>query len=123
MPVSNVWRDYNIQRIRRYTSIPKLITVARSYLKNYSSELYALISTLERAQQLQELGLALLGEQFEAEKKLSHEVRSLIVACHHHHALIAKTNFMDLEHDLLDADAHLHALNGLLIGNKKSLHA
>lgn len=117
MSFSNVWRDYNIQRERRYRDIPKLLKLSRGYLKHNERELYTLISTMERAEQLKDLGLALLGEQFEAEKLLSKEIRALIVHCRHHHALIAKNAYMDLEHELLDADAHLHAHHALLIGH------
>lgn len=117
MSFSNVWRDYNIQRERRYRDIPKLLKLSRGYLKQNEREVYALVTTMERAQQLKDLGLALLGEQFEAEKKLSKEIRAVIVHCRHHHALIAKNTYMDLEHELLDADAHLHAHHSLLIGH------
>lgn len=114
---SNVWRDYNIQRQRRYRFIPKLITVSRGYLKNNQREIYAITETAERCQQLKDLGFALLGEQFDAEKKLTKEIRALIVLCKDHPALLAKNAYMDIEHELFDADAHLHALHALLIGS------
>lgn len=117
MSFSNVWRDYNIQRERRFRYLPKLITVSRGYLKTHGREIYAITEQLERARQLKDLGLTLLGEQFEAEKKLSKEIRAFIVLCKHHPALLAKNTYMDLEHELLDADAHLHALHALLIGS------
>ena len=119
MPFSNAWRDYNIQRQRRYTQIPKLIAVARGYLKTHEHELYKLVESTERARQLKNLGLALLGDQFEEEKKLSKEIRTVIVFCKHHPALLLKNAYMEIEHELLDADAHLHALHTLIIGSHK----
>ncbi|OGH62047.1 MAG: hypothetical protein A2848_01785 [Candidatus Magasanikbacteria bacterium RIFCSPHIGHO2_01_FULL_50_8] len=118
MSFSNVWRDYNTQRHRRYRDIPKLIALSRGYLKEEQPAIYSLIEATERAEKLKELGLALLGEQFEAEKILSKHIRTTLVLCHHHHALLAKNAYMDLEHELRDADAHLHALHSLLIGSK-----
>lgn len=116
---SNVWRDYNIQRDRRFRYLPKLIDVSRGYLKNNEREIFAITESAERCKQLKDLGLALLGEQFDAEKKLTKEIRSFIVLCRHHHALLAKNAYMDLEHELLDADAHMHALHSLLIGSSR----
>jgi hypothetical protein len=115
----NVWNDYNTQRDRRYRYIPKLIAVSQSYLKNHSREIYRITETIERSKQLGRMGFALLGEQFETEKKLSHEIRGIIALCKHHHALLLKNSYMDVEHELLDADAHMHALTALLIGSHK----
>ncbi len=115
----NVWRDYNTQRERRYHYLPKLISVSRGYLKNNQREIFAITETVERCRQLKALGLALLGEQFDAEKKLTKEIRSFIILCKHHPALLAKNAYMDLEHELLDADAHMHALQALIIGSQK----
>lgn len=120
MPFSHAWRDYNIQRQRRYRHIPKLIALARGYLKATPNDLYTLIEAAERAEQLRDVGLALLGEQFEAEKNLSRHIRTVVVHCHHHPALLAKNDYMDVEHELLDADAHLHALHTLIIGSRRA---
>lgn len=119
MSFSHVWRDYNTQRERRYRDIPKILKLSRAYVSDHQDEMYEIVELLERAKQLKALGLALLGEQFEAEKKLSKAVRGFIAHCHHHHALLIKNAYMDLEHELLDADAHLHALHSLLIGKHK----
>ncbi len=114
---SNVWRDYNIQRQRRHDYIPKLIAVAQPYLRNHEREMYAITETAERSKQFKKMGVALLGEQFETEKKLSREIRGIIALCKHHHALLLKNTYMDIEHELLDADAHIHGLSSILIGS------
>lgn len=119
MSFSHVWRDYNTQRERRYREIPKLVKLARAYVDDHRDDMYELVELAERAKQLKALGLTLLGEQFEAEKQLSKATRKFIVHCHHHHALLLKNSYMDVEHELLDADAHLHALHSLLIGKRK----
>ncbi len=120
MPFSAVWRDYNIQRERRYKVAPKLMHLAWGYLAEYQKEMLQLTEDLERAHQLKEFGFTLVGEQFEAEKKLSKDLRQLLIKCHHHHALILKDVFREHEHDLLDAEAHLHVLQGLVIGTKRT---
>ncbi len=116
MSFSTVWRDYNTQRDRRYGVIPKLLALCGGYLKDKQKELLAITETLERASKLKEFGFALVGEQFESEKQLSKEIRALLVHCHYHHALLAKNAYTDIEHDLLDADAHMHALQSLIVG-------
>ncbi len=121
MSFSTVWQDYNTQRLRRYGMVPKLIAIARPFVTTKEKELHALMETLERARKLQEFGFALLGEQFEEEKKLGKEIRTFLICCHHHHALLLKTAYMDFENDLLDAEAHMHALAGLVVGLHRKL--
>ena len=50
MSFSNVWRDYNTQRHRRYRDIPKLIALSRGYLKEEQPAIYSLIEATERAE-------------------------------------------------------------------------
>lgn len=119
MSFSTVWRDYNTQRQRRYQLIPQLTHLARGYVRDQEKQLFTLTETLERARKLQEFGFALVGEQFDEEKKLSKEIRSFLIHCHYHHALLLKDVYRDMEHDLLDAEAHMHALQGLIVGEHR----
>jgi hypothetical protein len=80
----------------------------------------ALTESLERARQLKAFGFTLIGQQFDAEKQLSKDIRALLIQCHHYHAMILKDVFREHEHDLLDAEAHLHVLQQLVIGTKRA---
>ena len=120
MSFSTVWHDYNIQRTRRYDLVPKLLAVARPFLHDTKEkEISRLVETAERAKKMQEFGFALIGEQFEEEKNLGKELRSFLTNCHHHHALLLKNSYRDIENDLLDAEAHIHAHQGLIIGHHR----
>ena len=120
MSFSAVWRDYNTQRDRRYHVCPKLIKLAWGYLPNYRKEMLLITESLERARQLKTFGFTLVGQQFDAEKQLSKDIRALMVHCHHHHALILKDAFREQEHDLLDAEAHMHVLQQLVVGTTRA---
>ncbi len=95
----------------------RLIGLARPYLDERRILTTPFAACATRAEELSQFGLALLGEQFDAEKKLSREARALITACRHHHPLIIKDSYRELEHDLLDADMHLHVLGELIAGH------
>lgn len=115
-PSSMAWQDYNTQRERRYHLIPKLIRISRAYLKESERPVSTLTAAHERARQMKEFGFSLIGEQFEAEKDLTKAVRAFLIQCHHHHALLARTDFCEIHHDLIDAEAHLSALSSIIIG-------
>lgn len=116
MSAPSVWHEFTTQRLRRYHLVPKLLRLARGYLAKEEKIVLDLTARLDRARHLQSLGLILLGEQMEAEKNFTREVHTLLVCCQHHHSLILKNDFCDLQHELLDAEAHLTALQGLLVG-------
>lgn len=116
MSFPTTWRDYNTQRARRYRLVPRLIACARPFTTDHSQLAYQIREGLERSRQLQAFGLTLLSEQFDQEKKLSKEIRAFLIRCHSHHALIAKNNFQELQHELLDAEAHLNTLASLITG-------
>lgn len=118
MSFSTAWRDYNTQRGRRYRDVPKLITLGRGFVSEEKA-CHTLTETTERCRQLKEFGFALIGEQFQAERELGAAVRAFLVRCHHHHALTMQTTFTDLEHELLDAEAHLHALHSIIVGHAR----
>lgn len=111
-----MWQEFTAQRLRRYHLVPKLLRLASGYLVKEEKIIAALTEKFDRTRHLQSMGLILLGEQMEAEKKFTREVHILLVCCHHHHSLIIKNDFCDLQHEILDAEAHLAALQGLLVG-------
>ena len=119
MPFSHLWRDYNTQRDRRLHLIPKLILVSQSYVHTQKNQVTELHEAGEHARQMKEFGFALIGEQFAAEKNFSKQIRSFLIACHHHPALIAKISFHDIEHELLDAEAQMHMLHTFIIGTER----
>lgn len=121
MSLSTLWRDYNTQRHRRYRAMARLIALGRPYLSQRRLALTPFEETAARAQELSKFGLALLGEQFDAEKKLSRDIRTLVGECKHFHTLILKDSYRELEHDLLDADMHLHVLGELIVGHRAHL--
>lgn len=117
MSFPTLWRDYNTQRQRRYRAIERLVHLARPFLDTRRVPTTPFNESATRAQELSQFGLALLGEQFDAEKKLSRNARKLISECRHFHTLTLKDTYQELEHDLLDADMHLHVLGELIVGH------
>lgn len=98
------WSDVEVQMQRRYNLIPNLVSTVQAYMKHEASTLEKVTAARNAA-----MGASTLPQHAAAENMLSGALKSLFAVAEQYPDLKANQNFLDLQHELRDAEDKIMA--------------
>lgn len=102
--VTEAWSDIDVQLKRRYDLIPNLVET----VKGYASHESAVFTQVTQARSAA-MNAKTLPEHAQAENALSGTLKSLFAVSEAYPDLKANQNFLDLQHELTDAEDKIQA--------------
>ncbi len=93
------WSDIEVQMKRRYDLIPNLINTVKGYASHESS----VFQNVTKARSVA-MGAQTLEDHAQAENMLTNTLKSLFAVSENYPALQAAQNFLELQHELTDAE-------------------
>ncbi|MEK7452526.1 MAG: LemA family protein [Patescibacteria group bacterium] len=109
------WSDINVQLKRRYDLIPNLINTVKGYASHESSVFENVTKARSAA-----MGAHTMGEHAQAENMLTNTLKSLFAVAESYPALQASQNFLELQHELTDAEDKIQAARRFYNGNVRN---
>ncbi len=98
------WSDIDVQLKRRYDLIPNLVESVKGYAAHEKDALEAVVNARAKA-----MGAQSPAERAQAENMLSGTLKSLFALSEAYPDLKANQNFLDLQHELRDAEDKIMA--------------
>ena len=98
------WSDIEVQMKRRYDLIPNLVETVKGYVKHEEGTLTKVIEARNKA-----MGATTSAEHAQAENMLSGTLKSLFALSEAYPDLKANQGFLDLQHELRDAEDKIQA--------------
>ena len=109
------WSDIEVQMKRRYDLIPNLVNVVKGYAAHESSVFENVTAARAAA-----MGARTLDEHAKAENQLSSTLKTLFAVSENYPSLQASQNFLDLQHELTDAEDKIQAARRFYNGNVRA---
>jgi LemA protein len=106
------WSDIEVQMKRRYDLIPNLINTVKGYATHEASVFEQVTKARASA-----MGAQTLEEHAQAEGMLTNTLKSLFAVSENYPALQASQNFLELQHELRDAEDKIQAARRFYNGN------
>lgn len=103
--VEAAWSDIDVQLKRRYTLIPNLVETVKGYAAHEAKTLQAVVEARNRAQAAD----GAPDQQAKAENMLTGALRSLFALAEQYPNLKANENFLSLQRDLSEIEAHIQS--------------
>ena len=102
--VDESWSDIEVQMKRRYDLIPNIINTVKGYAKHEDSVFTKVTEARATA-----MGARTMKDHAQAENMLSETLKSLFAVSEAYPQLQASTNFLQLQHELTDAEDKIMA--------------
>src|SRR3990167_4596693 len=102
--VEEAWSDIEVQMKRRYDLIPNIVSTVKGYTKHEDSVFTKVTEARTAA-----MGAKTMQEHAKTENMLSETLKSLFAVSEAYPALQASTNFLQLQHELTDAEDKIMA--------------
>lgn len=102
--VDEAWSDIEVQMKRRYDLIPNIVNTVKGYAAHEASVFEKVTEARATA-----MGAKTMKEHAAAENMLSETLKSLFAVSEAYPALQASTNFLQLQHELTDAEDKIMA--------------
>ncbi|MBI4435513.1 LemA family protein [Candidatus Uhrbacteria bacterium] len=102
--VDESWSDIEVQLKRRYDLIPNIVNTVKGYASHESTVFEKVTEARTMA-----MGAKTMKEHAQAENMLSETLKSLFAVSEAYPALQASTNFLQLQHELTDAEDKIMA--------------
>ena len=102
--VDEAWSDIEVQMKRRYDLIPNIVNSVKGYAAHESSVFQNVTEARNAA-----MGARTMKEHAQAENMLSETLKSLFAVSEAYPALQASQNFLQLQHELTDAEDKIMA--------------
>lgn len=110
--VEEAWSDISVQMKRRYDLIPNLINTVKGYA-THESGVFERVTAARTAA----MGAHSLSEHAEKESALTSTLKTLFAVSENYPALQASQNFLELQHELTDAEDKIQAARRFYNGN------
>ena len=111
------WSDIEIQLKRRYDLIPNLVSTVKGYAA-HESGIFEKVSQARSAA----MGAQTPAQHAAAENMLSSTLKSLFAVSEAYPDLKANQNFLDLQHELRDAEDKIQAARRFYYANARDLN-
>ena len=111
------WSDIEVQLKRRYDLIPNLVNTVKGYATHESSAFENVTKARSAA-----MGAQTPAEHAAAENMLSSTLKSLFAISEAYPDLKANQNFLDLQHELRDAEDKIQAARRFYNANARDLN-
>lgn len=111
------WSDIEVQLKRRYDLIPNLVSAVKGYAAHEASAFENVTKARSAA-----MGAQTPGEHAAAENMLSGTLKSLFAISEAYPDLKANQNFLDLQHELRDAEDKIQAARRFYNANARDLN-
>jgi len=111
------WSDIEVQLKRRYDLIPNLVSTVKGYATHESSAFENVTKARAAA-----MGAQTPAEHAAAENMLSSTLKSLFAISEAYPELKANQNFLDLQHELRDAEDKIQAARRFYNANARDLN-
>lgn len=109
------WSDILVQMKRRYDLIPNLVNTVKGYASHESSVFENVTNARAAA-----MGASTLEEHAKAESALTGTLKTLFAVSENYPALQASQNFLELQHELRDAEDKIQAARRFYNGNARA---
>jgi LemA protein len=110
--VDEAWSDIEVQLKRRYDLIPNIVNTVKGYAKHESSVFEKVTKARTEAMQAKTM-----EGHAEKENMLSETLKSLFAVAENYPQLQASDNFLQLQHELTDAEDKIQASRRFYNGN------
>ncbi len=111
------WSDIEVQLKRRYDLIPNLVNAVKGYATHESTAFENVTKARAAA-----MGAQTPGAHAQAENTLSQTLKSLFAVSEAYPDLKANQNFLDLQHELRDAEDKIQASRRFYNANARDLN-
>jgi len=111
------WSDIEVQLKRRYDLIPNLVSTVKGYATHESAAFENVTKARAAA-----MGAQTPGAHAEAENMLSQTLKSLFAVSEAYPDLKANQNFLDLQHELRDAEDKIQAARRFYNANARDMN-
>ena len=111
------WSDIEVQMKRRYDLIPNLINTVKGYAAHESGVFEKVTAARTAA-----MGARTMKEHAEKEGALSETLKTLFAVSENYPSLQASQNFLELQHELTDAEDKIQAARRFYNGNVRVLN-
>lgn len=111
------WSDISVQMKRRYDLIPNLVNTVKGYATHEASVFENVTAARTAA-----MGANTLQEHAEKEAALTSTLKTLFAVSENYPALQAAQNFLDLQHELRDAEDKIQAARRFYNGNVRQFN-
>lgn len=111
------WSDISVQMKRRYDLIPNLVNTVKGYASHESSVFENVTAARTAA-----MGAHTLDEHAKAESALTGTLKTLFAVSENYPALQASQNFLELQHELTDAEDKIQAARRFYNGNVRAFN-
>ncbi|HBO99926.1 MAG: LemA-like protein [Candidatus Uhrbacteria bacterium GW2011_GWF2_41_16] len=115
--VEEAWSDIEVQLKRRYDLIPNLVETVRGYAK-HEEGVFTKVTEARNAA----MSAKTPAEHAETENVLSSTLKSLFAVAEAYPQLQAGQNFLDLQHNLTDAEDKIQAARRFYNGNVRDFN-
>lgn len=102
--VEEAWSDIEVQMKRRYDLIPNLVSTVKGYV-GHEENVFTKVTEARAAA----MGARTMKEHAAAENMLTDTLKSLFAVSENYPALQASQNFLQLQHELVDAEDKIQA--------------
>jgi len=115
--VEEAWSDIEVQMKRRYDLIPNLVNTVKGYA-SHESGVFEKVTVARAAA----MGARSLKDHAQKEGELTETLKSLFAVSENYPALQASQNFLELQHELTDAEDKIQAARRFYNGNVRILN-
>lgn len=115
--VDEAWSDIEVQLKRRYDLIPNLVNSVKGYMGHEERVLTQVTQARSAA-----MNAKTPAEHAQAENMLSSTLKSLFAVTESYPQLQASQNFLDLQHNLTDAEDKIQAARRFYNGNVRDFN-
>ncbi len=109
------WSDILVQMKRRYDLIPNLVSTVKGYATHEASVFEQVTAARTAA-----MGATTIDEHAKADSALTGTLKTLFAASENYPSLQASQNFLDLQHELRDAEDKIQAARRFYNGNARA---
>lgn len=102
--VEEAWSDIEVQLKRRYDLIPNIVNTVKGYA-GHEDRVFSKVTEARAAA----MGARTMKEHAKAENMLTESLKSLFAVSENYPALQASQNFLQLQHELTDAEDKIQA--------------
>jgi LemA protein len=102
--VEEAWSDIEVQLKRRYDLIPNIVNTVKGYA-GHEDRVFTKVTEARTAA----MGAKTMQEHAQAENMLTESLKSLFAVSENYPALQASQNFLQLQHELTDAEDKIQA--------------
>ncbi len=115
--VDEAWSDIEVQMKRRYDLIPNIVNTVKGYAAHESTVFQKVTEARATA-----MGAKTMQEHAQAENMLSETLKSLFAVSENYPALRASDNFLQLQHELTDAEDKIMAARRFYNANTRDFN-